>query len=256
MNNFPPGDRVLVLDGAMFTLRMQTGLDAAAVHHAYLDAGAAIIRTDTFAAVSDAAAHAAAQTARAATADHARRTSRPRAMVAGVIGIGVTGLDGLLAGGVDLLLAETLTSTSHIDAVLAAVSRRRRAPRLMLSVAVTPAGRLVSGQPIDDVTRAIAGAPVWSIGLNCGAGIDALSAPLATLASRCECRVSCAPAAGLPDAFGEYDELASLAPFLRDVAVAGLVDVVGGCCGTTPAAIAEIAGAVAGLPARMAGFRE
>jgi 5-methyltetrahydrofolate--homocysteine methyltransferase len=114
----------------------------------------------------------------------------------------------------------------------------------------------VSGQPIDDVARAIAGAPVWSIGLNCGAGIGALSAPLDTLASHCDCRVSCAPAAGLPNAFGEYDELASLPSFLLDVAVAGLVDIVGGCCGTTPAVIAEIAGAVEGLPARMAGFRE
>jgi 5-methyltetrahydrofolate--homocysteine methyltransferase len=170
-----------------------------------------------------------------------------------VIGIGLAGLDGLIDAGVDLLVAETLASTTQIDETLNAVAQRRHAPPLMVSVAVTPAGRLISGQSADDVTRAIAGAAVWSIGLNCGSGVDGLRAPLETLASRCECLVSCAPAAGLPDAFGLYDEpVSETVAFLTDAAAAGLLDIVGGCCGTTPAHTRAIAAAMKGRTRRRA----
>jgi 5-methyltetrahydrofolate--homocysteine methyltransferase len=244
---------ILILDGAMATLRLQTGLDAGAITRAYLDAGADIVRTDTFAAADDEAAHAAARIAIDAVAERVRGDSeRPR--VGGVIGIGLAGLDGLIDAGVDLLVAETLASTAQIEQALAAVARRRGAPPLMLSVAVTPAGQLVSGEAVVAVTRAIAGAPVWSIGLNCGSGVDGLRAPLETLASRCECRVSCAPAAGLPDAFGLYDEpLAQTVSFLADAAGAGLLDIAGGCCGTTPAHVRAIAAAMNGLAPRRGG---
>jgi 5-methyltetrahydrofolate--homocysteine methyltransferase len=252
---------ILILDGAMATLRLQTGLDAPAIHRAYLDAGANIIRTDTFSVDGDEAAHAAARAAIAAadgrtwgpplggpSADSSS-SSRPR--VAGVIGIGLAGLDGLIDAGVDLLVAETLVGTAQIDDTLKAVARRHAAPPLMVSVAVTPEGRLVSGQSIDEVTRAIAGAPVWSIGLNCGSGVEGLRAPLETLASRCECLVSCAPAAGLPDALGLYDEpVSQTVAFLAEAAASGLVDIAGGCCGTTPAHVRAIAAAMNGLGRR------
>jgi 5-methyltetrahydrofolate--homocysteine methyltransferase len=252
---------IRILDGAMATLQLQTGLDAAAIHRAYLDAGADIIRTDTFSVVGDEAADAAARVAIAAVADRtwgppsggpsvdSSSISRPR--VAGVIGIGLAGLDGLVEAGVDLLVAETLTSTAQIDQTLKAVARRRGAPPLMVSVAVTPEGRLVSGESVDDVARAIAGAPVWSIGLNCGSGVEGLRAPLETLASRCDCLVACAPAAGLPDALGMYDEpVSETVGFLRDAASAGLLDIAGGCCGTTPAHVRAIAAAMDGVSPR------
>jgi 5-methyltetrahydrofolate--homocysteine methyltransferase len=241
---------ILILDGAMATLQLQTGLDAAAIHRAYLEAGATIIRTDTFSVASDEAAHAAARTAVAAI-DAWPHGLSPRPRVAGVIGTGLTGLDGLLGAGVDLLVAETLTGTAQIDDTLRAVTQRREAPPLMVSVAITPAGRLISGESVDDVARAIAGAPVWSIGLNCGSGVDGLRAPLETLASRCECLVACAPAAGLPDAFGLYDEpMSETVSFLANAALAGLLDIAGGCCGTTPEHIRSLAHAVRDLPAR------
>jgi 5-methyltetrahydrofolate--homocysteine methyltransferase len=260
---------ILVLDGAMATLQLQTGLDAGAIHRAYLDAGANIIRTDTFSVANDQAAHAAARTAMAAVNERPRDStwgppsggppfgeSFSRARVAGVIGIGLAGLDGLIDAGVDLLVAETLASTAQIDDTLRAVGQRRHAPPLMVSVAVTPAGRLVSGQTIDEVTRAIAGAPVWGVGLNCGSGIDGMRAPLETLASRCECLVACAPAAGLPDAFGLYDEpVARTVAFLTDAAVAGLLDIAGGCCGTTPGHTRAIAAAMKGRTRRRADAR-
>jgi 5-methyltetrahydrofolate--homocysteine methyltransferase len=262
--------RVLVLDGAMATLQMQTGMDAAAIHRAYLDAGADIISTDSFAGPrakgqgprgprgpSDDDARHAAGIARVAAAEASRATPDQPRRVAGVIGFDLAGIDGLIEGGVDLLLAETLTSTAQVDAALAAVSRRRGAPPLMLSVAVTAAGRLPSGEPIADLGRAIDGAPLYSVGLNCGSGVDGMSGPLETLARLSTVRVSCHPAAGLPDAFGEYDEPPAVtAAFLHQAAREGLIDIAGGCCGTTPATIAAIAQALRGLPARMAGFRE
>lgn len=255
-------NRILILDGAMATLRAQTGLDAAAIHRAYLDAGADIIRTETLTGPrpqaqgprgpSDEEARRAVAVARAATDEWSRATpTRPR-QVAGVISYDQSGLDGLIDGGVDLLLAETLTSTSQIEAVLVAVARRRSAPPLMLSVAVTAAGRLLSGEPLDAAIRAVQDAPLWSLGINCGTGIDGLRAPLERLAVSAKCRVSCHPAAGLPDAFGQFDEPpAATAAFLRDAALSGLVDIVGGCCGTTPATLATIARSVEGVPARM-----
>jgi 5-methyltetrahydrofolate--homocysteine methyltransferase len=248
--------RVLVLDGAMATLRLQTGLDAAAIHHGYLDAGADIIRTDTFMAADDRAAAAGARIARAA-ADAAATPAR-RPLVAGVIGVDGTGIDGLIEGGVDLLLAETLTHTSQIEAILGATAARPGSPPLMISVAVTPAGRLPSGQEVEEVIAAVrGGSGLYSLGVNCGSGVDGLYAVLSELAERVVCRVSCHPAAGLPDAFGLYDEPPALiAAFLRDAAAAGLVDIVGGCCGTTPDYIAAIAGEVGGLADRMLGFRE
>lgn len=247
----------------MATVRMQTGMNTAAIHRAYLDAGADIIRTDTLTGPgpeargpSDEEAYEAALVARLAADESSRMTpERPR-LVAGVIGAGVTGISGLIDGGVDLLLAETLTHTAQIDAVLAATARRA-SPPLMVSVAVTPAGRLPSGQSIDDVIRAVRGAPLYSLGVNCGSGVDGLHGVLAQLTEGTACRTSCHPAAGLPDAFGQYDEPPAVtAAFLRDMAADGLVDIIGGCCGTTPEHIAAIARAAQGLADRMLGFRE
>ena len=262
----PPG-RVLVLDGAMFTLRAQHGLSAAEAHAAYLRAGADIIRSDTFGAVTAAATAAAAAVARGvADAWTAATPGQPR-YVAGVLSAATPGGDlralfgaqlrGLIAGGVDLLLAETLASLDQVRAALDAVRAVPAAPPLMVSVAVTAAGVLLSGETIDALCAALAPAPPFSVGLNCGDGTGRLRPPLARLARLAPCRVSCHPSAGTPDAFGEFDDSPDdTARFLLDAARAGLIDVAGGCCGTTPEHIAAVAAAVRGLPARMAGFRE
>lgn len=256
--------RILVLDGATATLQLQTGLDAAAIHRAYLTAGADIISTHTLMARRDDETSAAARVARLTADEFPPVTPDQPRLVAGVIGAGGAGIRGLIDGGVDLLLAETLVSVAQaLDAVESA-GRQPDAPPLMLSVAVGADGRLLSKETLDDLTAALTGAPLFSVGLNCGSGVEGLSEGLRALVGGLSgsppdagVRVSCHPAAGLPDAFGEYDEPPAVtAAFLRQAAREGLIDIAGGCCGTTPATIASIAQALRGLPARMAGFRE
>jgi 5-methyltetrahydrofolate--homocysteine methyltransferase len=258
--------RILVLDGATATLQLQTGLDAQAIHRAYLDAGADIISTGTFMARHDGETNAAARVARRAVDEFRPLTPDQPRLVAGVIGVAGAGVRGLIDGGVDLLLAETVDSVAQAMVALASADREPGAPPLMLSVAVGADGRLLSGETLDDLANAIAGAPLFSVGINCGRGVAGLLEPLRELAGAMTAsagqpaatvRVSCHPAAGLPDAFGEYDEPPAVtAAFLRHAARDGLVDIAGGCCGTTPATIGAIARALHGLPARMAGFRE
>jgi 5-methyltetrahydrofolate--homocysteine methyltransferase len=164
---------------------------------------------------------------------------------------------GLIAGGVDVLLAETLASLAEVAVVLEVVTAAAAAgmPPLMLSVAVTAAGVLPSGETVEALAAVVADTPPWSVGLNCGSGIAGLRRPLEALAGLLPCRISCHPSAGAPGAFGDFDESPDeTAAFLREAAQAGLVDVVGGCCGTTPEHIEAIAAAVRGLPARMTGF--
>ncbi len=263
-----PADRVLVLDGAMYTLRAQRAMDAAAVHAAYLRAGADIIRTDTFGATTAAASAAGAAVARDAADAWTRATPAQPRFVAGVMSAGGPPghlrrqfgrqMQGLLDGRVDLLLAETLASLDEVAAVLdvAAPGGVAAAP-LMISVAVTRAGRLPSGETIAALAAVVGPAPLFCVGLNCGDGAAGFRRPLAQLARLASCRVSCHPSAGTPDAFGDFDDApGDTARVLGDAARAGLVDIAGGCCGTTPEHIAAIAAAVRGLPARMAGFRE
>jgi 5-methyltetrahydrofolate--homocysteine methyltransferase len=261
------GRRILVLDGAIGTLLLQPHPPGvAAIHRAYLEAGADIISTNTFAATTYEEHLAASRLARrAANEASARAPDRPR-FVAGAIG--PTGertiaavaaiyrerMRGLIDGGVDALLVETIVDTLHARAALEAA---HGGLPLMLSVAVAPGGRLVSGEPLDELLAVIRHAPPFSIGLNCGDGTGHLRRPLETLATLGASYVSCHPAAGLPDAFGDYDEPPEeTAGFMREAAEGGLLNIAGGCCGTTPAYIEAIAAAVRDVPARMLGFRE
>jgi len=266
----PPHTRILVLDGATFTLQAQRGLSTAQVHDAYLRAGADIISTDTFGALTAAAGTAGARTAREAADAWTRSTPDQPRFVAGVMSavappgqlreVLAAQMDGLIAGGVDLLLAETLAGSDEVRAVLdvtGAAGLAAPVPPLMISVAVTGAGLLPSGERVEAIWAALAAAPPFSVGINCGCGAAAGRQPLETLARLAACGVSWHPSAGSPDAFGDFDESPDeTAACLRIAAENGLVDIVGGCCGTTPEHIAAIAAAVRGLPARMAGFRE
>jgi len=163
---------------------------------------------------------------------------------------------GLIDGGCDLLLFETIVDTLNVKAGIVAVEelfeeRGVRLP-LMISVTVTDrSGRTLSGQTIDAFWVSIKHAKPLSVGVNCALGARDMRPYVEDLARNADCYISCYPNAGLPNAFGEYDELPNdTAGALREFADGTLVNIVGGCCGTTPDHIRAIAKAVEGLEPR------
>jgi 5-methyltetrahydrofolate--homocysteine methyltransferase len=163
---------------------------------------------------------------------------------------------GLLEGDVDILLPETITDTLTVKACLLAIEEAfehvgRRVP-VMISVTVTDkSGRTLSGQTMDAFWISVAHANPLSVGLNCALGASAMRPYIQGFAESVPCLVSVYPNAGLPNAFGEYDEQpADTAAQVKEFAEAGLVNIVGGCCGTTPAHIAAIADAVKDIKPR------
>jgi len=156
----------------------------------------------------------------------------------------------LAAGGVDALLVETIFDTLNAKAALFALELLTdetgvRLP-VMISVTITDAsGRTLSGQTVSAFYHSIRHARPFSVGLNCALGGAQMRPYLEELAGLAEGFVSCYPNAGLPNAFGGYDETpADMAAVLGDFAAQGWLNVVGGCCGSTPAHIAAIAAAV------------
>ncbi len=165
----------------------------------------------------------------------------------------------LAAAGVDALLLETIFDTLNAKAALFALEGLfdelgRRIP-VMVSVTITDAsGRTLSGQTIEAFYASIAHARPFSVGINCALGGRAMRPYIEELAGIAPCYVTCFPNAGLPNAFGGYDETpAEMAAVLGEFAANGWVNMVGGCCGSTPAHIAAIAAAVRGrVPRRVA----
>src|SRR4051812_45832087 len=156
----------------------------------------------------------------------------------------------LLDGGVDALLVETIFDTLNSKAALFAIEsvfdeRDSRVP-VMISVTITDAsGRTLSGQTIGAFYNSIRHAKPFSVGINCALGGRAMRPYVEELARIAECYVTCYPNAGLPNAFGGYDETpADMAAVLSEFAESGFVNLVGGCCGSTPPHIAAIAHAV------------
>ncbi len=266
-----------------------------AIHAAYLNAGADIIETNSFNSNTISMADyqmeslayelnlAAARLARrAADAVEATDRSRPR-YVAGVLGPttrtaslspdvndpgarNVTfdqlvaayaeATNGLLDGGADLLLVETIFDTLNAKAALFAVSsvfeaRGEEVP-IMVSGTITDAsGRTLSGQTTEAFWNSVAHARPLVIGLNCALGAKALRAYVQELSRVAPVWVSTHPNAGLPNEFGQYDEsAATMAATIKEFGESGLVNIVGGCCGTTPAHIRAIAEAVRGISPR------
>ncbi len=165
-------------------------------------------------------------------------------------------LRALVTAGVDALLVETIFDTLNAKAALFAIAQvcdetGIRVP-LMISVTITDAsGRTLSGQTISAFYHSIRHARPFSVGINCALGGAAMRPYVEELAGLAECFVSCYPNAGLPNAFGGYDETpADMAKVLGDFAASGFVNLVGGCCGSTPAHIAAIAAAVKNHPPR------
>jgi 5-methyltetrahydrofolate--homocysteine methyltransferase len=159
---------------------------------------------------------------------------------------------GLLDGGVDLLMVETIFDTLNAKAALFAIEelfeeRGERVP-LIISVTITDAsGRTLSGQTVEAFWNSVAHARPDVVGVNCALGPEAMRPYVEELADISDCYVSCYPNAGLPNEFGGYDETpAQMAKTLGDFAEVGWLNLVGGCCGTTPAHIVAIAAAVEG----------
>jgi 5-methyltetrahydrofolate--homocysteine methyltransferase len=267
----------------------------AEIHRDYLEAGSDIIETNTFNANAVSLADygmshlayeinvAAAQIARqAADAYTAKNPSKPR-FVAGAVGptnktaslspdvndpgarsIGFDELQatyaeqarGLLDGGVDILLVETIFDTLNGKAAIAAIQevfdeRGEEVPLMISGTIVDLSGRGLSGQTTEAFWVSVKHARPFSIGLNCSLGAHEIRPFLEVLAGVADTRVSCYPNAGLPNEFGGYDQTPEeIAAYLGDFAQNGFVNIVGGCCGTTPDHIHAIAQVIEGLPPR------
>ncbi|HEX4688870.1 MAG TPA: methionine synthase, partial [Nocardioides sp.] len=316
-------ERILVLDGAMGTMIQGHRLDEAAyrgerfasyagdlmgdndllslsnpdvirsIHHAYLDAGADIICTNTFNGTRISQADygledlsyemnlAAAALAREA-ADEVATADRPR-FVAGSLGPtsrtasispdvndpGARNVTfdelvaayheearGLVDGGADILLIETIFDTLNAKAAIYAVEQLfdesgRRWPVIVSGTITDASGRTLSGQVTEAFWNSVRHVRPLAIGLNCALGAEDLRPYVAELSRVADCFVSAHPNAGLPNAFGEYDETPDhMADVLGEFATSGLLNIVGGCCGTTAEHIEAIADAAKGVAPR------
>ncbi|MBW3565002.1 MAG: methionine synthase [Acidobacteria bacterium] len=164
--------------------------------------------------------------------------------------------EALLEGGVDLLMAETTFDTLNLKASLSGISRAfaklgRRVP-LIASVTITDAsGRTLSGQTVEAFWNSISHADLLAVSINCALGPREMRPHVEELSRIAPVHLACYPNAGLPNELGDYDETpASMAEFLGEFARNGWLNIVGGCCGTTPEHIAAIAGAVSGVTPR------
>ncbi len=267
----------------------------AAIHNAYLDAGADLVETNTFnsTSVSQADYHLehvvrelnyeSARLARdCCDAATSRTPDKPR-FVIGVLGptsrtasispdVNDPGfrntnfeelrvayreaIAGLIEGGADTLMVETIFDTLNAKAALFAIEeefeeRGGRLPVMISGTITDRSGRTLSGQTAEAFYASVGHGQPLSVGLNCALGAKELRQYVDVLAQISDCYVSAHPNAGLPNAFGEYDETPEdMAAMIGEFARSGLVNLVGGCCGTTPAHIRAIADAVAGVAPR------
>lgn len=161
---------------------------------------------------------------------------------------------GLVKGGVDLLLFETCFDALNTKAALCALGHIPEAKDIpvMISASMSDkSGRTLTGQTMEAFYRSIQHCNPLSFGLNCSLGAEEMIPLIAEVASFAACAVSCYPNAGLPNEMGEYDETPSqMAESVRKMALAGSVNIVGGCCGTTPEHIKAVAEAVKGISPR------
>lgn len=258
------------------------------IHNEYIEAGADIITTNSFSAnsisqseynLSEKAgqmAEAAARIARKA-ADEAPR----KIWVAGSVGPTSKSLSlaqnindpifrpysfdgmaeafevqirGLVKGGVDLLLFETCFDALNTKAALYALGHIPEASDIPIMISASMSdrsGRTLTGQTMEAFYRSVQHCSPLSFGLNCSLGAEEMIPLIAEVASFATCAVSCYPNAGLPNEMGEYDETPSrMAESVRKMALAGSVNIVGGCCGTTPEHIKAVAKAVKGISPR------
>ena len=154
-------------------------------------------------------------------------------------------MNGLIAGGVDALLIETIFDTLNakaaVDAAMQAMVEQCREVPIMLSVTISDlAGRTLSGQTLDAFLASVSSYPIFSVGLNCSFGADQMKPYLRELARKAPYYITSHPNAGLPNSMGLYDETAeTMAPKIGEIIDEGLVNVIGGCCGTDETFIAK-----------------
>jgi 5-methyltetrahydrofolate--homocysteine methyltransferase len=265
------------------------------IHSAYLEAGADIVETNTFNSNSVSMADyglthlvyelnsAGAKLARAAADDWSKRTPGKPRFVAGVLGptnrtaslspeVNDPGfrnvsfdelvacytecVRGLIDGGADLLMVETVFDTLNCKAALFAIDTyyEKHGVHLpvMISATITDAsGRTLSGQTPEAFWNSVSHARPFSMGLNCALGAKDLRPHIEEISQVAEVHTSLHPNAGLPNAFGEYDESPEYtASFLEEFGKSGFLNIAGGCCGTTPAHIRAIAKALEKVPPR------
>ena len=265
------------------------------IHGAFLDAGADIIETGTFNSTAISMAdygmqafayelnREGARLARESADDFERKDpTRPR-YVAGVLGplnrtasispdvnnpgfrnvafdeilaAYTDAVRGLIDGGSDIILIETVFDTLNAKAAIFAVESHfeqigYRLPVMISGTITDAAGRVLSGQTAEAFWNSVAHARPLSVGLNCALGVQQLRAHVEDVSGFADVRTSCHPNAGLPNAFGGYDDTPEfMAKEIRDWAQQGFLNIVGGCCGTTPAHIKAIAAAIAGVRPR------
>lgn len=265
------------------------------IHEAYLEAGADMIETNTFNATSISLADyqlesfayeinlAAAKIAKEAAQKFSALTPDKPRFVAGALGptnktaslspnVNDPGfraitfdqlveayteeVRGLMDGGVDLLLVETIFDTLNGKAALYAIREYfdvagKEVPIMVSGTITDQSGRTLSGQTPEAFWNSVSHAELFSVGLNCALGAELMRPYIEELSNVGTCYVSCYPNAGLPNQFGEYDETPEhMSSIIREFAEAGFVNIVGGCCGTTPAHIKAIAEAVKELAPR------
>ena len=260
-----------------------------AVHASFLDAGADIIETNTFNSTSISQAdydleeivyelnlESARLAVKVAAEFTARTPERPR-FVVGILGptnrtasispdvnnpafrnvdfdqlvVSYTdAIKGLLDGGVDLLMVETIFDTLNAKAALFAIEQyfeqHKVSVPIMISATITDAsGRTLSGQTAEAFWNSVSHVNPISIGLNCALGVEELREYVEELSSIADTRVSAHPNAGLPNEFGGYDQAPEfMAQHIKEWATSGFLNIIGGCCGTTPSHIKAIADAV------------
>ncbi len=266
-----------------------------AIHKAYLDAGADIIETNTFSSTTIAQADydmqelayemnfESAKVARKAADDYTKMNPDKPRFVAGALGptnrtaslspdVNNPGYravtfdelveayheqaKGLMEGGADIFLVETIFDTLNCKAALYAIDvlfeeKGKKLP-IMISGTITDAsGRTLSGQTVEAFWISVNHMNLFSVGLNCALGAQEMREHIETLSKIADCNVSAYPNAGLPNEFGEYDQEADeMKNYIRDFASSGFVNIIGGCCGTTPDHIRAMAEAVKDVPAR------
>ncbi len=318
--------RILVIDGAMGTMIQQYHLTeqdfrgrrlathpqdlkgnndllsltqpdiVKAIHHAYLEAGADVVETNTFNANSLSQAdygleslvyeinlHAARLAVEAAREWNLKTPHKPR-FVAGAIGPTAKTasmspdvnnpayravdfdtlvkayseqISGLDEGGVDLFLVETVFDTLNAKAALFALMTHMEQtgihkPVIVSGTITDASGRTLSGQTVEAFWISIAHAPLFAVGLNCALGAEEMRPHVEALSGMAHCLVSAYPNAGLPNEFGAYDQDADeMAAYIREFAQSGLVNIIGGCCGTTPSHIKAMCMAIEGVQPRL-----
>ena len=164
---------------------------------------------------------------------------------------------GLMDGNVDILLVETVFDTLNCKAALFAIDKyfedaKRKVPVMVSGTITDASGRTLSGQTVEAFWISISHIDLFSVGLNCALGAQELRPHLKDLAAIADVNISAYPNAGLPNEFGEYDQTPDeMKEYIRDFVQSGFVNIVGGCCGTTPDHIRAMANAIEGLKPRI-----